>query len=574
MLMTQKIMKNQIKSFDKMPTVVSNSLVTLGSKVVHENEITAFLDLHKENKGMDFIDAVLEYFSIEISLKQNEIENIPSEGKAIIVANHPLGMLDALALIKLVSMVRSDIKILANNLLSQFFDNLEEFLVPIDIMQKRVYKTQMQGMLDALANEELVILFPAGEVSRTSLTGVKDKEWKKGFLSLAKKTIAPIIPIHIKAKNSLLFYSASLLKNSLGTMLLPHEMIRSTNKKIAFSVGNAVEYKSVKALSEDVKEQCKLFKKHIYSLKKGKNPIFETMCTIAHPENLKYIRKELKECKKLGMTPDGKIIYLYKYHKDSRLLKELGRLREISFRRVGEGSGRKRDVDAFDKYYEHIILWSEEELEIVGSYRIANVEKVVEQYGVNGLYTSQIFDYKKPFERYLENSIELGRSFVQPKYWGSHALDYLWQGIGAYLKHNPNIETMFGAVSLSGNNTKEMNSLIISFYDMYFNTSKVKMVKALNPFKPQVKEKMYAMKLFNKDYKEDFKTLKTVLAKQGYTIPTLYKQYADVCDTGGVQFLDYCFDKEFNSIDSFIVVDVKRLKEKKRKRYIDSIIVE
>jgi len=574
MSMTQKLLEEQIQSFHKIPKPVAKSLIKMGKKAIHEDEITTFLSKNAELKGIDFVDAVLDYFQIETSIKQQQIENIPSEGKAIIVANHPLGMLDALALIKVISMVRRDIKILANELLYTFCQNLDDFMLPIDISNKRIYKTQTKQMLEALESEELLILFPAGEVSRSSLTGIKDKKWKKGFLLLAKKSLAPIIPIHIKAKNSLLFYSASLMKNSLGTMLLPHEMMQSKEKKITLTIGHAVEYKSVLMLSDTAKTQCKLFKKHLYNIAKKRKPIFETMSPIAHPEDLKVIRKELKTCQHLGKTPDGKVIYLYKYSKNSRLLKELGRLREISFRRVGEGSGNKRDIDAYDKYYEHIILWSEEELEIIGSYRIANVTQVIEEKGVNGLYTAQFFDYELSFHRYLENSIELGRSFIQPKYWGSRALDYLWQGIGAYLKQNPNIRYMFGSVSLSGNLPKEVSGLIISFYDLYFNTTPTQKVKAINPYKVVIKEKKEVLELFNGNYKEDFKALKNAIAKYGATVPTLYKQYADVCEDGGVEFIDYCKDEAFNSIDSFILVDVTKLKAKKRKRYIDDIVID
>jgi len=271
------------------------------------------------------------------------------------------------------------------------------------------------------------------------------------------------------------------------------------------------------------------------------------------------------------MTKDNKKIYLYEWSQNSSsVLNEIGRLREMSFRKVGEGVNKKRDIDKYDRYYKHIILWDDGDLEIVGAYRIGVSKDIIKIYGKDALYTSTLFTYNKNFEKYLKNSIELGRSFVQPKYWGSRALDYLWQGIGAYIKNNPQIKYMYGPVSLSQNYPKVAKDMIIYFYNAYFTDSK-NLTEAKLPYKMNLDDeymKKFLSELSFHDYKQDFIVLKKSLGFLGLSVPTLYKQYADLCKDGGIKFCSYNIDKDFaDCVDSFILVSVDNIKEKQRARY-------
>jgi len=250
-------------------------------------------------------------------------------------------------------------------------------------------------------------------------------------------------------------------------------------------------------------------------------------------------------------------------------MKEIGRLREFTFRKVEEGTGGKRDVDAFDKHYKHIVLWDDEELEVVGAYRIGEANYISEYFGIEGFYSQTLFEFTPDFEPYLHNSIELGRSFVQPRYWGTRALDYLWQGIGAYLFKNPHIRYMYGPVSLSDVYPKIAKNLIITFYSLYFTSPKT-LVSARNGFFMSKIEREEAQAFFKgDDYKEDFTALKEQLSHMDLSVPTLYKQYTELCEEGGICFLDFNIDKEFaNCVDSFILVDITKIKEAKKTRYI------
>ncbi|HHE05490.1 MAG TPA: GNAT family N-acetyltransferase, partial [Epsilonproteobacteria bacterium] len=449
------------------------------------------------------------------------------------------------------------------------FENLQELVIPVDNITGKTTKKTLEGIYKALENEEAVIIFPSGEVSRARPNGVRDTAWKSGFYKIASKTQSPILPIYMDAKNSKSFYVLSMINRSLATATLPHEMFKAKGKEIEFTIGNPIAYEGYALPSLPQKEAVKLLRKHFYRVAKGKANLLKVQKGISLAEAPIDIKTELKEGKLLGETLDGKKIILYESMVENAVIKEIGRLREISFRHVGEGSGEKRDIDSYDFYYKHLIIWDDEALEIAGAYRIGDCKEIVEDYGVKGLYTSTLFDFDEKFKVYFEQGLELGRSFVQPKYWNSRALDYLWQGIGAYVKAHPQIRYLFGPVSLSDSFTPQAKALLIYFYTHYFGTSE-QWVKHKARYKLNKEMKNYCQEIFcGHDYRVDQRVLKEELSYMGYTIPTLYKQYAEVCEEGGVQFLDFGYDKQFNyCIDGFILVDVNLMKESKRKRYI------
>lgn len=550
------------------PSMVRNFVVYLLKKLLHQEEINDFLTHGEAYKGFDFVEAVLEYFNFGYTISNKDKANIPSSGRVIIIANHPLGALDALALISLIKEIRSDVKVLANDVLMQI-EPLSNILIPIDNLSGTTAKESIKKVYDALENDEALIVFPSGEVSRAHPTGIKDAKWKKGFLKFAQKSNSPLLPVFIDAKNSPIFYTLSMINKKLSTFLLAREMFKKRSKVISFKIGEMITYKTLQNSGFGDATLINLLKKHLYKISRGKKGIFATQKAIAHPEERKAIRAELKKSTLLGQTSDGKKIYLYEYEAGSILMKEIGRLREFTFRKVEEGTGGKRDVDAFDKHYKHIVLWDDEELEVVGAYRIGEANYISEYFGVEGFYSQTLFEFTPEFVPYLHNSIELGRSFVQPRYWGTRALDYLWQGIGAYLFKNPHIRYMYGPVSLSDVYPKIAKNLIITFYSLYFTSPKA-LVSARNGFFMSKVEKEEAQAFFKgEDYKEDFAVLKEQLSHMDLSVPTLYKQYTELCEEGGICFLDFNIDKDFaNCVDSFILVDITKIKEAKKARYI------
>lgn len=540
--------------------------------LTHEDEINCFIDNNQHLRGFSFLDKILEHFNFSYRVSNRSINRIPAEGRVIIVANHPIGSLDGLALLKLIYTVRSDVRIVANDLLNQVIP-LKSLFLPVDNMtgdtgQAVSHKGNYKAMLDSLENEQALIIFPAGEVSRIGPNGIKDGKWKKGFLKLSEKTNAPILPILIKAKNSALFYGLSSVYKPLGTMLLSHEMFNKENHEIAFHIGKPIAYKSTQKLDLDKTKLAKRFRKHLYQLDKKNTKkrklLFDTIETIAHPINRKELKKALYQSELLGDTSDGKKIFLYDYDKDSPVMHEIGRLRELSFRSVEEGTGHSKDLDSFDCYYKHIVLWDENDLEIVGAYRLGECKPIIEDKGIDGLYTSTLFELQPEMADYLPHAIELGRSFVQPRYWGRRSLDYLWFGIGAYLRARPDTKYMFGPVSLSNAYPEEAKQLLVSFYTQQFG-SLTELAKAKIPF--HISEKYH--NFFTGEYKKNFKKLNFFLDALNVKVPTLYKQYSELCDNNGSHFIDFSIDPDFsNCIDGLILVSLDEIKPKKLKRYI------
>lgn len=567
-LSVENYLVHHYPAIENFPSLAKNLLFSSLKRLFHEKQINTFLADNAHKDTFSFVEAIIEYFDVGIQLNKKQMDNIPAYGRVVIIANHPLGALDAIALMHLLKDVRKDIKIVANAFLGQF-ESLDALVIPVDNLTGKTTKATLEGIYEALENEEAVIIFPSGEVSRARPNGIRDTAWKSGFYKIASKTHAPILPIYMRAHNSKSFYMISMLNRSLATATLPHEMFKAKGKEIAFTIGNAIVYESYHIPNLSQKEAVKLLRKHFYRVAKGKKNIFKVQKGISLAEAPSDIKSALKKGTLLGETSDGKQIIVYESEVENCVIKEIGRLREISFRRVGEGSGEKRDIDSYDFYYKHLVIWDNEALEIAGAYRIGECKEIVEDFGVDGLYTHTLFKFDKAFESYFQQGLELGRSFVQPKYWNSRALDYLWQGIGAYVRVHPNIRYLFGPVSLSDSFTSQAKALLIYFYSHYFGAEN-RLVRHKARYKLPKEMKLYCQDIFaGNNYREDQRILKEELSYMGFTIPTLFKQYAEVCEEGGVQFMDFGYDKDFNyCIDGFILVDLNLMKTTKRKRYL------
>ena len=557
--------------YRKIPSIALSPSIAFLSKLFHENEVNEFIEKHSRLMGLDFVEEILDYLNISYTFNDKELQNIPFQGKTIVIANHPLGAADALCLLKMLSNARQDkkVKIVANAMLSHL-PQLAPLLIPVDNIHGKLTKKSIEAIDEALANEELLIFFPAGEVSRATLNGIKDSYWKSGFLKIAQRTSTPILPIHINARNSSAFYALSWVYKPLSSLLLGHELFNfRSNKPLKFFIGNIIPSNSFENQRLKPKQYARLFRKHLYRVAKGKTPLLSTEQSISLPVDRQSLRAELKKGEKLGLTSDGKEIYLLDPETSPISLKEIGRLREYTFRKVGEGTGTHRDIDKYDDYYLHLVLWDEEALEIAGAYRIAECGWILSWLGKEGLYMNELCDMDANLDAKLENSIELGRSFVQPKYWGSRALDYLWQGIGAYLSYNPHIKYMYGPVSISNSYPKLAKDAIVYFYSQYFG-SEEKSFKAKRPYILSRNTKEEFSELFkDKEYVEAFKELKSYLKGFEVSVPTLYKQYGDLFDEGGVEFFDFGVDPDFNNaIDGYLMVNLDKLKIEKRRRYI------
>lgn len=533
--------------------------------LLHEREVQEFGATYPHLQGLDFVEQVLDYFHTSYSVRDVEKERIPAQGRVVIIANHPIGSLDALALIKLISEVRRDIKVVANEMLMAI-EPLHSMLLPVNVFQGGTARNHLMAINQHLEADGALIIFPAGEVSRLRPQGVRDTRWRSGFLRIAKEANADIVPVFIDAKNSPLFYGVSMLHKPLATLLLVREMFKRKQRHLPMRIGEAVPVESWHG-GVSFKQQAKLFKRHLYAIGQDKKAVFQTQAPIALPEDRQALRQAIKQqCEQLGQTVDGKDILLYQHTQSSAIMREIGRLREIAFRAVGEGSHKRRDIDHYDNDYYHLILWDRDDMEIVGAYRFGDARKQIADKGLAGLYSASLFNYTDMPAEYFEQGLELGRSFVQPKYWGKRSLEYLWYGIGAFLRSRPHYRYLFGPVSLSNSYPKAAKDLLVYFYQLHFGCRHAfAEPKAAYTLPDGLQD------VFNgEDYNADFVTLKHLLANMGVAVPTLFKQYTELCEPGGAQFLSFSIDADFaDCVDGLVMVDITKVKAKKRNRYLE-----
>jgi len=571
MLNVESIIEQRFPHILQQPALFKRPLLAALKMLFHEREQRLFQQRYPHLHGIDFVDQLLAYFDFSYTVRPQETERIPTHGRVIIIANHPIGTLDAAVLLKLVSQVRSDVKAVTNQLLADI-EPLRSLLLPVNNMDGKTSRDQIKAVYRHLEGEGAVIIFPAGEVSRLSPTGIRDGRWSSGFLRIATAMRAPILPMHVNGRNSMFFYALSLLAKPVSTLWLIREMHKQAKQSVAINIGEIIPVESYQKVQLPLRARVKLFQKHVYRIGHRKSPMYETCSPIAHPEPRQSLRQELCACELLGKTQDNKQIYLAPFHPDSCIMREIGRLREIAFRAAGEGSGLRRDVDHYDRNCFQLVLWDEAELEIVGAYRLCAVaDAIASGNTADEFYSQSLFRFSDAMDAMLAQGLELGRSFVQPRYWGRRSLDYLWYGIGAFLRSHPQFRYLFGPVSISDSYPSAAKDMLVYFYSIYFTDLPTK-VQAKIPYHLTA-EKQYELSLHfsGNDYKSDFMHLKASLKHLGCSVPTLYKQYTEICKPGGVRFLAFNIDPDFaNCVDGLVVVDLTCLNDKTRQRYIDA----
>jgi len=536
-------------------------------RLADEDGFNRVLDKVGAAEGFDFVERVLDLLGTSYYVNPRERENIPVDGGLLVVANHPLGMQDALAMLQLIGSVRSDVRILGNDWLAAV-PQLKKLLLPVDVFGNGT-ASRLRGIYRALEEGQALIVFPAGEVSRVRANGVRDGLWSDGFARLAMRRKVPVLPIHIAARNSAMFYGLSMLAKPLSTAMLPREAVTFGSRRIGFSIGALVGADELAQRSGGSPEQAaKLMRRHVYRVGRHRGLIFGGQAPLAHPEPVDQVAAELMQSEKLADLGDGKQVWLFKGALDSPVMREIGRLRELTFRKVGEGTGTRRDLDAYDPHYEHLVLWDAKTLRIVGSYRFGHGGRLLAERGMAGLYTASLFHYSPALESRLAQGLELGRSFVAPAYWRSRALDQLWQGIGLYLQRHPDLRYMFGPVSMSVAMPREAREWIVAAHQHYFGTPGL--AEARRPFvissdvSNGVRQALQGL-----DASAGLGKLKHHLDALGVSLPVLYRQYVDLVDADGVQFLDFGEDPGFSGcVDGLVMLDLARLKPAKRARYL------
>ncbi len=522
--------------------------------------IDAFLADSGHLRGFDFVTATVAHLQLDYRVDAADVAHIPATGRLLMVANHPSGARDAMALLDMVGRVRRDVKIVANDMLLML-EPLAELLLPVRILGGTAAADSLRAIEAALNDEQCVIVFPAGEVSRLSIKGVRDARWRRGFLRFARKTATPVLPVRVMARNSTLFYGVSAVFKPASTALLAREAYARRSHPLRLHVGTPMQI----APDESSDAALRRVRRALYTLgQRGRAGAVSGPEVIADAVDPTALWMAVQQTELLGETADGKQIRLAQCAPESLLLQEIGRLRELTFRQVGEGTGRSRDLDRFDAHYQHVLVWDADASRIAGAYRIARGAQVIARHGLQGLYTASLFRYADDAVPRLAEGLELGRSFVAPDYWGSRSLDYLWQGIGAYLQRHPRVRYLYGAVSISAALPRDAREQLVAFYQQYYGATEA-LATSNRPF-----EYFAAPPSFGElDADTAYDVMKDNLAAVGATVPMLYRQYTELCEPGGARFLAFGIDPDFsNSVDGLIEVDLHRIRAKKRGRYL------
>ncbi len=426
--------------------------------------------------GVPFWDLALETLGVFVDVSPRDLAAIPPSGALVVVANHPFGGLDGLALLSVLNRVRTDVRVIGNHWLHQIPD-LKASLVPVDAFGGReaspANATALRLGLRWLRAGHVVAVFPSGEVSHLALRErtVTDPPWHPAAARLAQLSSAAIVPVFFHGANSRLFQAAGLVHPRLRTLLLPREVLRRRASALRLSIGGPIPVAQVNRFdrSERLMAYARLRTFVLSGRATGGSSRHRSTLTVrplvaAPPPS--DLRREIEtrgvDQRLLEHAPYS--VWLTTRSATPTVIEEIGRLRELTFRRAGEGTGRSTDLDEFDDTYQHLFVWNDRTTEIVGAYRLGQTDVVVPRFGAAGLYTHTLFRLGAGFLDEISPALELGRSFVRPEYQREFApLMLLWKGIGQVVATDPRYARLFGAVSVSRDYTPLSQQLLMTF---------------------------------------------------------------------------------------------------------------
>lgn len=526
--------------------------------------------------SFEFMDAALARIGTQYCVDHGSVDLIPSEGAVVIVANHPLGGIEGIILAALLSKIRKDVKVLANEVLKRI-PELDDLFIGVDVFggesAKRTNRRAIAQANEHLKQGGLLVLFPAGEVSayQHGEKRVTDKEWSRSVAKFVKYAQATTVPIYIDGKNSNLFYQAGRIHPLLRTAMLGRELLNKKGKTISVSVGSPIPFSEIKAFESD-KEITQYFRLNTYLM--GSMASEESVKTTEHyqspiidPVAVDVLEEERVRLAEYRLLEQGDFeVYCAPTASMPHLMREIGRIRELSFRQVGEGSGFACDVDDFDPNYQQLFIWHRKDQALVGAYRLGLVDELTKARGIQGLYSRTLFDYDQRFVDSLGNSIELGRSVVAPQYQRNlQSLLLLWKGIAAFVQRHPKYTHLFGPVSISNDYSPVARQLIASVMSIYhYDTDKAKLVKPITPLKASGREFWHTDMLSSLS---NIPLLSKVLARleKGNGLPVLLRQYL------GLKGKLVCFNVDpafHDALDGLIVVDLTRVPAKTLGKYM------
>ncbi|MCB9189331.1 MAG: lysophospholipid acyltransferase family protein [Flavobacteriales bacterium] len=534
-----------------------------------------YAQLPKSNP-LEFIDSLLDLLGIHVEISEESLNNIPAEGGFISIANHPFGGLDGIILLKIMLAKRPDFKVMANKMLLKI-DPLKEVIIPVNPFENQE-DPNFSGLRKTieLINENIPVgFFPAGEVSswHSDKRKITDKPWNKSLIRIIHKAEKPVLPIYFDGQNSPLFYSLAMLHPLLQTAKLPSELTNKKNKTIKVIIGKPIikreqqAFTNVEKFSKYLRTRtyclgASINHQKFYKLKFERKPTsistnFEAIEPFLPQEKVAELVKQLPKSSLL-FTSTKYHLYCACAEDMGLLIDEIGKLREYTFRAIGEGTGKSKDIDEFDLYYHHLFIWDADEQQIVGSYRIGDGRDISKQYGKHGFYVSTLFKWKEEFNDVLSQSVELGRSFIQPAYQKTpQSLFMLWKGILYFLLKNDHCRYLVGPVSISNDYSKISKSLIIKYIRRnYFNNFWAKNIKARRKFRYRMRNSDIEINDLDANDLDKLDKIIENVEPNHFKIPILLKKYLKQ----NAKFIGFNLDPAFNNcLDGLILLDLREV---------------
>jgi len=524
-----------------------------------------------------FFQAALDAVGVGYDLSADDVAKIPKKGPLLVVGNHPFGGLEGIILGHILFGVRDEVKILANYLL-QRLPGIGETVIPVDPFggtgSAGANLAGLKAALRWLQQGKALAVFPAGEVASFQFRRVRveDPVWSRHIGTLARKTGAAVLPVCFPGSNGLLFHLLGLLHPRIRTAMLPRELVNKRGRNCKVFIGRAVPWRKLQQFESDAARvdyirTATLFLKHRdrtdppaafpASLPAYPRAAVEPVIAPVAASRLLLDLERLDDRHRLVRHGDM-AVYIAAAAKLPNILTEIGRLREITFREVGEGTGRCVDLDRYDQEYLHLFLWNHAKNEMVGAYRLGLTDLLLNRCGMEGLYTSQLFRFKAGLFDRLQHSIEFGRSFIRTEYQKKfNSLMLLWKGIGQFVGRNPEYRILFGPVSISKDYHTVSKNLMVRFLKTNnFDSGLSRYVAPRKPFRSRRIEGI-SRHLLRSSFQDidDISLLISGIEKDGKGIPILLRQYLKLNGS----LLCFNVDRNFSDVvDGLLLVDLTR----------------
>lgn len=550
-------------------------LASLLMEIMKINDINETFAKAAQFEGVDFIDEILRLIGVKVEINENDLKNIPLENAFVAIANHPYGGVEGLILLKILCTVRPDAKVMANFILKKI-PNLSEYFVAVNPFENINHPSSISGIrttINLLSSGTPIGIFPAGEVSTYKLDQqqVTDKLWHPVVGRIINKAKVPVLPIYFHGNNGLLFNLLSLIHPTLRTAKLPSEIFNKKGHTIKVRIGKLIPFENIPnhdnnnsllpflraktyALGVGLENEKKIFNpRNLFKIKKAQEEISEETPIELIEKEVDFLRENFKVWTEKNfevfITPTAHI---------PNIIKEIGRLREVTFRAVGEGTNKSTDLDGYDIYYNHLFIWDTVSKMVVGAYRIGKGDEIFYSYGKKGFYTAELFKIKSQFYPVLMNSLELGRSWIRKEYQKKPLpLFLLWKGILKYLIDNPKYRYLIGPVSISNAFSQFSKSLIVDFiYQNHFDYEMADMVKPRKKFKVDYSKIDVDILTKNNSSLKNLDHLITEIETSHIKVPVLLRQYIAL----NAKIICFNIDPKFSDcLDGFLVLDLENV---------------